>query len=54
MKLYLALRAEHAKAKQQRQVEAKKRMQADQLPKAARDLEVKSNDATGHLLYACT
>ena len=51
-KLYRAVRAEHAKAKKQRQVETKKKMHADQLPKAAHDLEVKKREDTGHLLYA--
>ena len=47
-KLYLAMRAEHTKAKQQRQAEKKKRMQADQLPKNTRDLEIKKTEDTGH------
>ena len=51
-KLYLAVRAEHAKAKQRRQAEKKKHLQAEQLPKTARDLEVKKKECTGHLRYA--
>ena len=51
-KLYLAVRAEHAKAKQRRQAEKKKHLQAEQLPKTARDLEVKKKEGTGHLRYA--
>ena len=44
--------AEHAKAKQRRQAEKKKQLQAEQLPKTARDLEVKKKEDTGHLRYA--
>ena len=51
-KLYLAVRAEHAKAKQRRQAEKKKQLQAEQLPKTARELEVKKQESTGHLRYA--
>ncbi|MEC8278907.1 MAG: hypothetical protein VX026_14400, partial [Myxococcota bacterium] len=51
-KLYLALRAEHAKAKQQRRAQQKKHLQAEQLPKTTRDLEVKKQESIGHLRYA--
>ena len=46
------MRADHTKAKQQRQAERKKRMQAEQLPQNARDLEIKKTEDTGHLRYA--
>ena len=51
-KLYLAVRAEHAKAKQRRQAEKRKQLQAEQLPQTARDLEVKKTEDTGHRRYA--
>ena len=51
-KLYLAVRAAHAKAKQQQQAQKKKQMYAEQLPKTARDLEVKKKEESGHLRYA--
>ena len=51
-KLYLAVRAEHAKAKQRRQAEKKKHLHAEQLPKTARDLEIKKKESNGHLRYA--
>ena len=51
-KLYLSVRAEHAKAKQRRQAEKKKMVQAEQLPKTSHDLEVKKKEDTGHLRYA--
>ncbi len=51
-KLYLAVRAAHAKAKQQQQAQKKKQTYAEQLPKTARDLEVKKKEDTGHLRYA--
>ena len=38
MKLYLAM---HAKAKQERLAQQKKHLQAEELPKTSRDLEVK-------------
>ena len=52
-KLYCAVRAEHAKVKQQQQREEKKKhMAAEQLPTSPGDLEVKKEEVTGHLRYA--
>ena len=51
-KLYLAMRAEHAKERQRRKAQKKKQLQVEQLPKTTGDLEVKKRESTGHLRYA--
>ena len=48
-KLYLAVRAEHAKTKQKQRARNKKELYEKQLPKATRDLQVKKRKDTGLL-----
>ena len=51
-KLYLALRAAHAKARRQSCAQAKRRGFELQLPQTTGELEVKRRESTGHLVYA--
>ena len=50
--LYFAMRGAHSQARQRQGAQRRQQAYSEQLPKAARDLEVKKKEPSGHLRYA--